>query len=133
MKKPQVTIIDTIPLPRGIAGLSDGNTIWLNPHLTAAGRRCTLEHELVHIERGIAPKEYEAREERTVDRIAAARLTPLSELLDSIIWHQGEGTRGAIAETLGVDIAMLQARLEIVTDAERQAINHALADLPQIP
>ena len=46
-------IISSLPLPAGIAGLTDGHTIWLNPNLTPAGRRCTLAHELIHIERGV--------------------------------------------------------------------------------
>lgn len=43
-----INIITNQPLPDGVAGLTDGTTIWLNPRLTPAGRCCTLTHELVH-------------------------------------------------------------------------------------
>jgi len=101
-------IISSLPLPAGIAGLTDGHTIWLNPNLTPAGRRCTLAHELIHIERGVIhhlPDVLAAREEHSVDRIA----------IDT-----------------DVDLSTLDVRLRTVTPDEAAAINRALADLEQV-
>ncbi|MDU7361204.1 MAG: ImmA/IrrE family metallo-endopeptidase [Propionibacteriaceae bacterium] len=39
-------------LPNGYRGLTDGQTIWLSDRLSQRERRCTLVHELIHIERG---------------------------------------------------------------------------------
>lgn len=73
--------------------------VWCSPmeialsHLLGqAGRRCTLTHELVHVERGpvSADPRLAGREERAVDEIAARRLIPLGELIDAIRWGQGD-------------------------------------------
>lgn len=131
--EPHVTIIDTTPLPDGIAGLTDGTTIWLNPRLTETGRRCTLEHELVHLLRGLPPPGLEAKEEHKVDRIAARRLAPADQLLDAIVWTHGGHHRGELAWELEIDLGMLGARLEAVTPTERDRINQALDELGQVP
>lgn len=123
------TIIDTAYLPDGIAGLTDGHTIWLNPNLTTAGRRCTLAHELIHIERGLPPEWAAAREEHIIDRIASIRLTSFEELLDALIWHAGDHNRPALAETLELDLSMTHARLQAVTPQERDTINRHLDNL----
>lgn len=128
-------IIDHQPLPAGIAGLTDGHTIWLNPNLTPAGRRCTLAHELIHIERGVIHHLSDvlaAREEHTVDRIAAHRLIHIDALVDAIVWAQGDHDRCSIAIDTDVDLATLDVRLRTVTPDEAEAINRALADLEQV-
>ena len=128
-------IIDHHPLPAGIAGLTDGHTIWLNPNLTPAGRRCTLAHELIHIERGVIhhlPDVLAAREEHTVDRIAAHRLIHIDALVDAIVWAQGDHDRCSIAIDTDVDLSTLDVRLRTVTPDEAAAINRALADLEQV-
>lgn len=128
-----VRIINDSHLPRSIAGLTDGTTIWLNPSLTPAGRRCTLAHELVHVERGLPPAYQETREERIVDRLAAHRLTSTEELLEAIIWTQGGHSREALAAELNIDLDTLDTRLRTATDEERNLINTALAELEQTP
>lgn len=129
-------IIDTHPLPPGIAGLTDGTTIWLSPDLTPAGRRCTLAHELVHIERGIHPDlpgPLAAREESTVEMTAARRLVPLDQLIDAILWAQGDGDHAGLASDLDVDQSVVEFRLAAVTPEEEAQIQRALAALEQIP
>ncbi len=62
----------------------DGATIMLRDGLTRVERRCTLAHELVHVERGGGSEHPDPvvrrREERWVDRIVADRLVPEDEL-----------------------------------------------------
>ena len=130
-----IRIIDRMPLPPGIAGLTDGHTIWLNPNLTPAGRRCTLAHELIHVERGVIhhlPDVLAAREEATVDRIAAHRLIAIDDLVTAIVWAQGDHDRCSIAIDTDVDLSTLDVRLRTVTPDEAAAINRALADLEQV-
>lgn len=124
-----LNIIDHISLPEGVAGITDGRTIWLNKNLTPAGRRCTLAHELIHIERGIPPEWAEAKEEIKVDKIASRRLTSHEELLDALLWHDGDDHRAALADTLNLDITMTNVRLKTVTPEETEQINAALANL----
>lgn len=127
-----ITIIEHIDLPTGVAGLTDGHTIWLNPKLTTAGRRCTLAHELIHIDRGIPPTGLEAKEEHKVDRIAAHHITPTAELVDAILWTQNTTNRTILAQELNLDISMLTTRLTTVTDTERVLINRALDNLGEV-
>lgn len=119
---PHLTITHT-DLPAGIAGLTDGRTIWISRRLTQAGRRCTLAHELVHIERGTTA--VDEREERTVDQIAAARLIPLPALMDVARWT---GCKVEAAEELWVDRTMLTARLNTLTPAERAAVEAVMPE-----
>lgn len=132
MKTTPVRIIDHLPLPAGIAGLTDGHTIWLNPLLTEAGRRCTLAHELVHLDRGAPPPGLEAKEEHKVDRLAARHLTPTERLVEAVVIHEWSTTRGALAEELDLDLTMLDIRLDAVTKEEQDRINAALDDLGQV-
>lgn len=39
-------------LPTNLAGVTDGSRIWVDDRLTAVERRCTIAHELVHIDAG---------------------------------------------------------------------------------
>ncbi|AJE32558.1 hypothetical protein B842_03525 [Corynebacterium humireducens NBRC 106098 = DSM 45392] len=131
--KPHHTIIDTIPLPDGIAGITDGTTIWLNPRLTEAGRRCTLAHELIHVDRGLPPPGLEAKEETKVDKATARQLTPVEQLLDAVIWTHGGHNHTTLAWELNLDLPTLRTRLDVVTPDELHLINHALAELEQVP
>lgn len=126
-------IIDTIPLPDHLCGFTDGHRIWLNPRLNSVGRRCTLEHELVHVERGIAPPWLEDREERIVNTIASRRLVPIDHLIDILVWTQNTENLAVIAWYLDVDLSTLNARLLSVSDDERAAIEAALASLVEVP
>lgn len=89
-ERPQITLRQEFL--RGRRGLwvphGDGtSTIWLDPRGSRRERRCTLAHELVHEERGIAytastPRALVQLEERSVERITVARLVPVDELLE---------------------------------------------------
>jgi Zn-dependent peptidase ImmA (M78 family) len=101
--------VEWTPLPDGILALTDGRTrIWIDPRQHQAKRRCTLAHELAHIELGHTGG-CTHREDRAADQIAARRLIPLDRLADALTWAR---SLEEAAEELWVDVAMLRARLD---------------------
>lgn len=106
-------------LPDGILGLTDGTAIiWMDPQQRQAKRRCTLTHELVHIELGHTGG-CDDRIERHVDQVASRRLIPMASLLDALVWTHN---LDELAEELWVDRETLDARIACLTDEERQQI-----------
>ncbi|WP_182349487.1 hypothetical protein [Tomitella gaofuii] len=111
-------------LPDGYDGAWTTQGIFLSKHLGQAGRRCTLTHELVHVERGPAIHGIPAIEERIVDEITARRLITLCALRDALRWCGG--IPGAeCAEELWVDQATLDTRVATLTAAERAWLHAA--------
>jgi hypothetical protein len=97
--------------------------IALRADTTAAQRRCTLAHEIVHLERGVTDcGPWAEREERLVEAEAARRLIPTEALLDAVRSCGGAHDIGALADVLEVDLDTLEARLRQVTPRERQQI-----------
>lgn len=128
------------PLPDGLLGGIADRRIWLHSGLDEAGRRSTLAHEIVHLERRRRPAEsrgcgiegsqgeqtaraYDRREERLVDAIAARRLIDLDHLIDAVKWSRNPAE---IAAHLGVDGAMLRSRWSGLGTEERRAIARGL-------
>lgn len=114
-------------LPPGWLGCLDPGrrVIWIATGLTQAERRCTLAHEVGHLERGPVPTDpvLLAAEERAVDQWAATRLIPTAALLTAVQWssHLHE-----IAEELHVDQRMLRARLQCLDLDERDDVIEAI-------
>jgi len=106
----------------------DEQTISLRADLSWEERRCTIAHELVHVERGPAPLTLVEREELHVSRIAARRLLPDIRVIgEALAWsrcHVGEA-----AEELGVDIGTLWDRLDHLHPSEMHYLRRRLADL----
>ena len=118
-----LALIWTEALPASVLGATDGRRIWMTPRQLQAERRCTLTHELIHVERGHtgcqAPAvELEVRIE------AARRLIPLEPLIDACLWARDPDE---LADELWVDRATLDDRLAHLTGDERDVINSALA------
>lgn len=90
-------------------------------------RRCTIAHELVHDERRIFPVDrvLRAREELRVERIAARRLIALERLVDALVWTR---RTEEVAEELWVDVPMLVALVQSLTDTERTWIDDQLRE-----
>jgi Zn-dependent peptidase ImmA (M78 family) len=100
--------------------------IVLDPRLERRAQRCTLAHELQHAHRGDLPcvdAVLQKRQEMLVERAAARRLIPLTDLAEALCWARD---RHEAAEALDVDRAMLECRLSSLTDAERDALAVAL-------
>lgn len=114
-------------LPEGVFETCDvtSGSITLNPGQTQAERRSTLTHELVHLERGQVPACPIAagREEQAVNAEAARRLIPLEALIDALLWSYDEHE---LADELWVDLDMVRARLDNLTDEERATIDAQL-------
>jgi hypothetical protein len=106
----------------------DGRLIALRADTSAAQRRCTLTHELVHLERGILDcGPWLQREEDLVHAEVSQRLIPLSSLAAAIRELGGVDDPAAIANWLEVDSETLAVRLDRMRSAERRVLRRALA------
>lgn len=92
--------------------------IWMDPRQTQVERRCTIAHELAHIELGHTDG-CTAREDREVDLLVARRLIDMGDLLSALRWAEDLYT---VADELWVDEATLLARYDGLTAAERAQI-----------
>lgn len=121
----QIQIVWWHELPEGVRGLVRDGTIWLCRTLTQAERRCTLTHELVHLERGIPHHVYREMEERAVDELAARRLIELPDLIDGMRWTQDPTE---LADALWVDPLTLRTRLQTLDPIELAEMESTLGD-----
>ncbi|MDM3894802.1 ImmA/IrrE family metallo-endopeptidase [Mycobacterium intracellulare] len=125
---PHVTISCQHELPDRVWGLQRGHAIWLCRRLDQVRRRCTLTHELIHLERGapvLADATARAREEGTVSELAARRLIPLAALVDAYRWCPA-GHVAELAEELWVDQPTLRIRLAALDPIEVAELENAL-------
>lgn len=102
----------------------DKRLIWLDSRLTQAERRCSLAHELGHLERGsLCDPAAHTAEERAVEEWAARRLIDAHALSHALQWscHLDE-----VAEELWVDEHLVRARLRCLTDDEQDVIFQAI-------
>ncbi|MFV8136484.1 hypothetical protein ACNQR7_02820 [Mycolicibacterium senegalense] len=106
-------------------GLLKGDTIWLCKTLTQAERRSTLTHELLHVARGIAPPQLQAREERQVDELAARRLISLNDMLRGLRSAQDDRE---LADALWTDVHTVRVRRETLTPVEVAWLDEHLDD-----
>lgn len=112
-------------LPAGVRGRIRGDVVEVNRHMLGDERRCTIAHELVHDERRIFPVDpvLRAREELKVERIAARRLVALEQLVNVLCWTR---RTEEVADELWVDVPMLVALVQSLTDTERRWIDEQL-------
>lgn len=98
-------------------------TISLRRGLTQVERRCTLTHELEHVERGPAVVGYAEVEERAVNAAAARRLIPFERLVDAMVWS---GNEWELADELWVDVGTVRDRLVNLTEQESRELMRRL-------
>src|ERR1700749_589504 len=92
------------PMSGSLLGELRYPTIALRADSSAAQRRCTLAHELVHLERGGGSHgPWADREEILVHAEAARRLIRLSELECALRDQGGDADLAALARALDVD------------------------------
>lgn len=109
-------------LPEGISGEINWptHTITIDPRLSQAQRRCTLAHELVHIDLGLVSDVTWAAEQRVRD-VTARRLLPD---IDAVASALADGVDIATAsDELWVTEDILTDRLTTLADAERAMLN----------
>jgi len=123
-------IVRIVPMRGQLLGWTSYPVIALRAGTTAAQRRCTLTHEIVHLERGITDcGQWADREERYVHEEVARRLISVDDLAWAIRHVGGTHDHGAIAALLEVDGETLQVRLGLITRAERRRIRSRGTDL----
>lgn len=125
-KRPEITIDCRHELPDGQSGAYDSSaeTIYLCKTLLQSDRRCTLAHELLHVDRGAPPVDVEwiaEKEERIVDRLAAQRLIDRERFIDAVIWC-GRRVGPECASELWVDIDTLCTWVRTLTAREIREI-----------
>lgn len=99
-------------------------TISIRRGLTWEQRRCTLQHELVHVERGPIPRGLRDKDEEWVRRETALRMIPdIRPVGDAIAWALSEDEA---AEELGVDVPVLRYRLKHMSPMEKAWLDHRL-------
>lgn len=114
---PDITVHWTPDLPEDVMGYAhhETRTIMLATGLTQAERRTTCWHEVQHLLRGPSAGCRSAHEERLIESIVARDLIPFSALVDAMLWSRDDHE---IADELTVDVALVRARLEGLSDVE---------------
>lgn len=120
-------VLEMADLPEHVQGRTDfpAGLVQVSRRLDQAGRRSTIAHELVHLERGPVSSDPRLRriEERDVEAEAARRLVDVQHLVSALQWSQWPGE---VAEECWVDVATLRARVGHLTSEERAAVTAAL-------
>lgn len=103
-------------LPPGVRGITDGSSaIWMEPDQLQVERRCTLAHELAHIDLEHTTKPTDT-EERNARRLAARKLITWDALVDAFRWSH---TAEEAADELWVIPEVLEDRLRFLHPNER--------------
>ncbi|OBB49776.1 hypothetical protein A5755_04500 [Mycolicibacterium fortuitum] len=126
---PDVVINCRRELPDRVWGITSFSLrkVWICRRLRQVHRRCTLTHELIHLERGPVPSDpvQLAKEERIVDELAARRLIELPDLIDGLKWTQD---LAELADALWVDMPTLRTRMSTLGPLETAELEHELGD-----
>lgn len=114
------------PLAGHTRGLLTIHGIYLDCRLNQTGRRCTLTHEITHLERGPVPDHphYSILEEHTVEVLSARRLITTPALVDALAWTQHPHE---LADELWVTVDTLTTRVQHLTREEHAHITRELA------
>lgn len=119
------------PMPGKLLGELRYPVIALRSGTSAAQQRCTLAHELVHLERGVEDcGPWAGREEVLVHSEAARRLVSLASLAGAIRELGGDHDVGALAQVLDVDRQTVLLRLRRLTTVERARLRAAVGTDP---
>lgn len=102
----------------GQIAATEGNLIWLEAHLKQVERRCAVQHEQIHMDRGHCDHN-DIKEERIVRRLTAQRLIDTADLIDGCKWAMSVEE---LADYLWVTTDVLMDRLRGLSAAERAMI-----------
>ena len=104
-----------------------GQLIALRAGTSDAQRRCTLTHELVHLERGLLEcGQWSRRDELLVHNEVARRLIPLGVLAAAIRASGTAEDLPTLAQSLDVDTETLQLRFTRLDRSERRLLRRSL-------
>lgn len=107
-------------MPDGRPGRTNGvDMIWMDKHLQQVERRCTLTHELVHIENGDTNCNCPLAERRARAE-TARRLIPIEDLIRHIAWAR---SIHELADELWVTETVLMDRLEGLSPEEQALVD----------
>ncbi len=124
---PEVRVV-VEPMAGRLLGELRYPVIALRAGTSAAQRRCTLTHEIVHLERGTAEcGPWAAREELLVHREVARRLVPPELLRQALRETGGDADLPAVARLLDVDLETARLRLALLSPAQRLRLRADLA------
>ena len=126
---PQVDLV-VEPMQGDLLGVTraGGRVIALRAGTSSGQQRCTLAHEIVHLERGLAHcGPWQNREELLVHSEVAARLIPVDLLAEAIRFLGGDGDAGGLALLLDVDRETLELRRRLLDRGERRQLGRQLA------
>jgi hypothetical protein len=117
------------PMAGRLLGVLRYPVIALRAGTSAAQRRCTLAHEIVHLERGVTDcGPWAGREELLVHREVARRLIPLPLLTAAARELGADGDPPRLAQALAVDLDTLRCRLAMLTPEECVQVGSAAFD-----
>lgn len=114
-------------LPSDVYGYTDfaQQRIVLREGMSFAERRCSVFHEVEHVDHGEA---CDAAAELALNRRCAALMLPhMREIMDALIWHRGD--HDAAADDLWVDPWTLDVRLSGLRGKEFDYYRERLADV----
>lgn len=109
-------------LPPPYKAVTDGRDIWMSTKLRQVERRCTLTHELVHMDLGHEGCQDEATEKK-VRRYTARRLLSASQLVPVALWTQSVEEA---ADELWVTPEVLRDFMASLSPIERAMIEYAV-------
>jgi len=108
-----------------VSALTDGvSIIWLDRRLLQVEKRCSLTHELIHIELSHTSRQ-SLRVELQVRAETARRLIPLDELLRHKRWAL---SLEELADCLWVTTRVLGDRIDNLTAPEQAMFRNAFCD-----
>lgn len=110
------------PMHRRLGASNGHDTIHLDPRQYQVERRCTLTHELVHLEMG-HEAECAPAEESRVNAEAARRLVKIERLIDAWRWSM---SLEEVADECWVTVDVLRDRLDNLTPDEAQRLADAI-------
>lgn len=125
---PSITVVFA-DLPGDLLGFCDHETrtIWIRKGMRQRQRNATLQHERLHLQRGIVFKHWQVAEERAVEEATARALIPLDALCCALRWSRDVHD---IADELHVPVSLVQVRAKSMRHpAERAAVAAVMADL----
>lgn len=117
--------VDVLPGHRRGQVDFEARVVTLDRRLLQVERRCTIRHELHHIERGPAAPGLRGKDERAVRQATARDLIALDDLLDGLRWTRQPDE---LADLLWVTRDVLETRIRHLQPAERRHLAQNLED-----